>query len=183
MAETITIARPYARAAFEQAQTTADGLAQWSDFLRIAALVATDETMRQTLASPQLTSAEKSDLFLNICSEVSGGDLPAGADNFIKLLAENARLSTLPYIVDLFERLRQEAEKTIQAELVSAFPVTDAQREQIAESLRTRLQRTVALECQVDPALLGGVIIRAGDLVIDGSVRGQLNKLAVALRH
>ncbi len=177
-----TIARPYARAAFEDAYASGE-LQRWSDLLQAATIVAAEPSMRGLLVTPQLSYQQKAELLLDICSEVCTAGIPEAGRHFITLLAENHRLTVLPYIVILFEKRRAEAEKTVQAELVSAFPVTDAQRDQIAAGLQARLKRTILLDCQVDESLIGGAIIRAGDLVIDGSVRGQLQKLATALHQ
>jgi F-type H+-transporting ATPase subunit delta len=182
MAETTTIARPYARAAFEEGYASGE-LPRWSDLLQTATVVAADPSMRVLLVTPQLAYRQKADLLLDICSQVCTDGIPAAGRNFLILLAQNHRLGALPHIVVLFEKLRAAAEKTIQAELVSAFPVTDAQRDQIAAGLQARLKRTIVLDCKVDESLIGGAIIRAGDLVIDGSVRGQLQKLATALHQ
>jgi F-type H+-transporting ATPase subunit delta len=184
MAETTTVARPYARAAFELAQAKKGGLKRWSDTLRIAAVVAADENMRLALASPRLSTEEKADLFLGICAAINDGkDVFKDGRNFIKLLAENHRLYTIPEIATIFEELRKEAEKSVQAQIISAYPITDAQRNSIAKGLKAKLNRDVVLECAVDESLISGAIIRAGDLVIDGSARGQLAKLATTLRQ
>jgi F-type H+-transporting ATPase subunit delta len=98
-------------------------------------------------------------------------------------LAENHRLYTIPEIATIFEELRKEAEKSVQAQIISAYPITDAQRNSIAKGLKAKLNRDVVLECAVDESLISGAIIRAGDLVIDGSARGQLAKLATTLRQ
>lgn len=182
MAETITIARPYARAAFEQAFEAGE-LSKWSDLLQVAAYITMDTSVRPLLANPKLNAGEKTELVLGICAEVCQDGIPEAGRNFVALLAENNRLIVLPQITAVFEHLRAEAEKTIQANLVAAFAVSDAQRKKIAKALKSRLKREVEIECTVDKSLIGGVVIRAGDLVIDGSVRGQLNKLATALRH
>lgn len=186
MAESITIARPYARAVFEAAQAT-DTLAPWSTLLQTAAQVTAAETLRDWLTNPKLSAQEKADLVLDVCRELyeksGAGELPEAGRNFIYLLAENQRLDVLPDIAAIYEMLRAEAEKTVHAQLITAFAVNDKQRDKIAKKLKARLKRTVVLECTVDPALMGGAIIRAGDLVIDGSVRGQLNRLAAALQH
>lgn len=184
MAEAITIARPYARAAFDLAERKRGGLTRWSEMLQVAAMVAEEPAMRQLLSNPRLGSEEKAELVIEICDTLYGDKnfLKQGA-NFIRLLAENHRLLELPEIAAIFEKLRAEAQKTIQAQLISARPVNDEQRNKIAQSLNQRLQRDVQLECLVDESLLGGAIIRAGDLVIDGSAQGQLTKLATALSH
>lgn len=182
MAETTTIARPYARAAFEEAQASGE-LNRWSELLQAAAAVAADASMRSLLANPKVNHQEKANLLLDICSEICKDGIPDAARNFIMLLAENLRLPALPQIAAIFEKLRADAEKTVQAQLVTAFAISDAQRKKIAKALKARLKRNVELECAVDNSLIGGAIIRAGDLVIDGSVRGQLDRLAAALRH
>lgn len=179
MAELTTIARPYARAAFEAASAEDGGLARWSEMLQLAAAIASDPAMQDVLAGPALDSQHKAGLFLELC----GDQLSPEGSNFIRLLAENNRLAVLPDIAAVFEELRAEAEQTVEAELVSAFEVSDAQRDQIAAALSKRLGREVVLNCTVDDSLLGGAIIRTGDLVIDGSAQGKLAKLAVALRQ
>ncbi len=179
MAELTTIARPYARAAFETARAVDGGLAQWSEMLQLTAAIVSDPAMREVLASPSLDSDHKAGLMLEVC----GDRLTSEGSNFVRLLAENNRLAVLPDVADVFEQLRAEAEATVEAELVSALQVSDEQREQIAAALSKRLGREVALKCTVDKSLLGGAIIRAGDLVIDGSARGKLAKLAIALRQ
>jgi F-type H+-transporting ATPase subunit delta len=179
MAETITIARPYGRAAFEYAQARKGGLKKWSEMLSTATAVVHDPAMQTILDDPARSSEEKAGILLEICGEA----LTKAGSNFIKLLAENRRLNLLPDILEAFEELRAEAEKTVDAEMISAFPVDDAQLQQISQALSSRLQREVNLSCTVDETLLGGAIIRAGDLIIDGSAQGALDKLATALRQ
>ena len=179
MAELTTVARPYARAAFEYANARRGGLKRWSEMLMQSAQVVEERSMRLLLASPAHSAEEKAELLLDIC----GKDFTKAGNNFIKLLAENQRLNLLPEISRVFEALRAEAEKTIEAEMISAFPVDDAERDDIAAALGKKLNRDVVLNCTVDESMLGGAIIRAGDLVIDGSVRGKLTKLAAALRQ
>lgn len=184
MAEATTIARPYARAAFDLAQSKRGGLTRWSDILQVAAMIGEDPAMHQLLANPRLGADEKAQLIIDLCKTLYGDkNFPKQGENFIRLLAENHRLTALPEIANLFEDLKADVQKTLQAQMISAFAVTDEQREKIVQGLSQRLQREVMLECTVDESLLGGAIIRAGDLVIDGSARGQLNKLAAVLRH
>jgi len=178
MAETITIARPYARAAFELARD-ADALPAWSDMLGLAAAVARDPSMVALLDSPRISAQEMASLFIEVCQE----QLSEEGRNFIRLLAENRRMRVLTEITQLYEALRADAEGRLEARLISAFPVSAAQRDAIAASLKARLGRDVILQCETDNTLLGGAIIRAGDLVIDGSVRGRLEKLAGNLSH
>lgn len=178
MAETTTIARPYAQAAFELAQAE-KALPAWSEMLNLAAAVAHDPQLAALLGSPRIGRSELADLFVGVC----GQHLTAQGQNFIRLLADNRRLDVLTEIAALFQVMRAAAEGVLEASMISAQPVTDEQRLQIIAALKTRLNRDVTLTVSTDASLLGGAIIRAGDLVIDGSARGKLAKLAVALNH
>jgi F-type H+-transporting ATPase subunit delta len=178
MAENITIARPYAQAIFSLAQEQSD-LKGWSDMLAFAAAVAADPEMVTVIASPSFDSSQLADLFIEIC----GDKLNDAGKNMIRVLAENDRLSVLPEVAELFEAERAAVEGTVVAEVTSATALNDAQQQSIAEALKKRLGRDVTLECKIDESLLGGAIIRAGDVVIDGSVVGKLEKLATALAH
>ena len=178
MAEKSTVARPYALAAFELAQEKNE-LAKWSEMLQFAALVASDDTMQQYSGNPRVSRDTLSKLFMSVCE----GQLNDTGTNFIKVLIENRRLDVLPEIAMLYEQHRAEAERTIEAEVISAFPLSDAQQSLLDDKLKQRLGRSVNLIAKVDPNLLGGAIVRAGDLVIDGSVSGQVDKLAQSLMH
>jgi F-type H+-transporting ATPase subunit delta len=178
MAEALTIARPYAQAAFRVADEQ-HKLKQWSDMLGLLAAVAADAGMRAVIDSPHLTEKQLADLFI----QVGGEHLDEKCANFVRVLADNRRLGQLPEIATLFEVLRRDAEGTVLAELVSAFDASEAQQAAVIESLRKRLGREVTLTCSTDASLLGGAIIRAGDLVIDGSVRGKLERLGTTLSH
>jgi len=177
MAELTTIARPYARAAFEIAQNEEGGLQRWSDMLQFITTVVNDETVQAILSSPDHDSDYKAGVLLQISTD----QLSQSGSNFIKLLAENHRLNVLPDIAEVYEQLRAEVEKTVEAEVTSAFELTEPQRQQLSTALSQRLQREVVLNCSVDSSLLGGAIIRAGDLVIDGSAQGRLAKLGARL--
>ena len=176
MAEFTTAARPYAKAAFELAQES-DRFEPWSEMLSFMAAVAHDPTMRAVLYSPSLTNKQAADIFVSVCKE----QLDQQGENFIKLLAENRRLTILPEITALFAFYRSEAEGKIDAEVVSAQQMTEKELTTITTALEKRLGRDVIVNVRTDPALLGGAIIRAGDLVIDGSIRGKLDKLATAV--
>jgi F-type H+-transporting ATPase subunit delta len=182
MAEMTTVARPYARAAFEQAQANG-ALGQWSGLLQALTLIVTEPAMRAVLGNPKLSHSEKAQLLLSLCLEIQTESLPEMGSNFIELLAENQRLDVIPAITAIYEKLRADAEKSIHAELVTAFVVNDEQQSRIADALKKRLKRDVILECTLDKSLVGGAIIRAGDLVIDGSARGYLDKLTTALHQ
>lgn len=176
MAEISTIARPYAQAVFELAQEQSK-LQAWSDMLQLAALVASDEAMQAIMGNTSVTKAQLTELFLNVCVD----KLTKEGANFVRLLVENRRLSVLPEIARQFEALKAEAEKTIEAEVISAFAVSAEQQKLLQQQLKTRLGREVSLTCRVDESLLGGAVIKAGDTVIDGSTLGQLRKLSIQL--
>ncbi len=189
MAETTTVvrpaaaARPYARAAFEDAQA-ANALPLWSELLQAAAAVAADPAMQRLLGpwNPTLRSDQKAELVAGLCRDLRGGtEVPEVFVTFLEMLAEFHRLHQLPGIAVLFERLRAEAESTIRAQLISAAAVTDAQRKRVAKALKAKFRRNVELDCKTDESLIAGAVIRVGDLVIDGSARGRLDKLATAL--
>ena len=176
MAEMTTIARPYARAAFEHAQA-GQALTGWSEMLQFAAAVVTDADMQGLLASPDVSPQDKAKAVVDVC----GDRLDAGGQNFIRLLADNRRLTALPAIAEVYEELRAEAERSVEAEVVTAFELRDEQKDSLAAALKRRLDRDVVLNCSVDETLIGGVKVRAGDLVIDGSAKGRLAKLATSL--
>jgi len=178
MAESTTIARPYAQAAFKLAQQN-QALPAWSEMLGLAAVVAADAGMRKLLDNPRVTPEQLAELFVDI-----GGDrLNDDGRNMLRLLAERRRLALLPEIFGLYEQFKHEAEGAIKAQLITAFPATDAQKQTIAAALKRRFGRDVQLEYLTDPTLMGGAVVRAGDLVIDGSVRGKLTRLGTALNH
>jgi F-type H+-transporting ATPase subunit delta len=176
MSELTTLARPYASATLELAREQKQ-YDHWSKMLAFMAAVAHDGTMRAVLDSPRLSEEQAAELFISVCEE----RIDDQAQNFIKLLAENRRLTLLPEITALFEFMRREAEGKIDAEVVSAQEISKAQVEAIAKALKARLGREVTLTTRTDEGLLGGAVIRAGDLVIDGSMRGRLNRLSTVL--
>ena len=178
MAELITVARPYAQAAFEFASEQ-HSLKGWSEMLSSLAAIADDAAMHELINSPHLTETQLADLFI----QVAGENLNDKGANLVRVLAANGRLLLLPEIAALFEVDRRAAEGTVQAQLVTAFPASESQQAEVIASLRKRLGREVELSCSTDAELLGGAIIRAGDLVIDGSVRGKLQRLGTALIH
>jgi F-type H+-transporting ATPase subunit delta len=176
MAEKSTIARPYAQAAFDIAKEKGD-LKGWSEMLQLLAVVASDALMQDMISSPAIESSK----VVDVMTGVAGDNIDATGKNFINVLAENGRLSVLPEIAELYEQHRAEAEKTVEAEITSAFPLSDAQVKQLTEALKNRLGRDVSLVTKTDENIIGGAIVRAGDLVIDGSVSSQLEKLGNSL--
>ncbi|MDH3514412.1 MAG: F0F1 ATP synthase subunit delta [Gammaproteobacteria bacterium] len=178
MAERRTTARPYAEAAFALARD-ARRLKPWSDMLALLATVAGDAALQRLLDDPRLPRERLAGLIIDI----GGGHLDAAGRNFVRLLAENRRLALLPEIVELYEALRAEAEAVIEADVTSAYALSETEQEKIRAALRRRLGREVRITTYVDASLLGGIVIRAGDLVIDGSVRGRIAALATHLNY
>ncbi|MGH8198791.1 MAG: F0F1 ATP synthase subunit delta [Steroidobacteraceae bacterium] len=176
MADKSTIARPYAKAAFEEARDR-KRLGPWSEALRTAAAVVSDPRVEALLGNPRVTPEELAALV----SEIAGPQLDEQGRNFMQALADNRRLSLLPEISGLFDELKGEAEGVIDVTVTSAAPLDDSQRTKLTAALERRLQRTVRLQCATDPALIGGAVLRAGDLVIDGSLRGRLERIAYEL--
>ena len=175
MAELSTLARPYARAAFEYAVNV--DLAAWSTQLALAAAVAQAENMVKVLSSPSLTSTQQSQHFIDVC----GDELSEKVQNFIKVLADHKRLALLPVISTLYEQFKANREKSVDVEVVTAFELDAALQEKLATALSGKLERDVNVRTTIEKELLGGVVIRAADIVIDGSIRGRLNKLAEAM--
>ena len=176
MAETSTLARPYARAAFEFARDSG-ALSGWSTQLATAAAVTQDGAMQSVLGNPSLTAEQQAQTMKDVC----GDALDQHGAGFISILASNKRLPLLPDISALFEQYKANQEKTVDVKVYSAFEVAEDTRQTLAQVLRQKLERDVNVDSEIDTSLLGGVLIRAGDLVIDGSVRGRLNKLAEAM--
>ncbi|MCH7672328.1 MAG: F0F1 ATP synthase subunit delta [Proteobacteria bacterium] len=173
MAELVTIARPYAKAAFEVAMAD-NGLENWSNMLAVVAAVTQDDAVASMLSSPALAAEQLAQSLIDVCDE----ELDSKGQNFIRLLAENKRLSLLPEISTLFEVLKAEQEKSVDVEITTAFEISSDVSKQLAQALKTRLQREINLSTRVNQSLIGGAVIRAGDTVIDNSVRGKLSKLA-----
>lgn len=145
--------------------------------LQTVAMIAADADMQSIIGNTSVSKAQVAELVIDVAGDV----MTDAGRNLVKLLAENRRLDVVAEITEQFETLKAEAEKTVEAEIVSAQEVSAAQQSMIAEKLKARLGREVSLKCSVDESLMGGAIIKAGDMVIDGSVSGQLNKLSVEL--
>ena len=173
MAELTTLARPYAKAAFEYA-LGAKALNEWSATLTTLAAVVSNESVSELLSSPEKTAEQKSVLLAEIC----GDEIDSKSSAFINVLAENNRLGLLPTICEQYEILKSQQQKFSEVEVISAFALSDDVEKAIADKLKTLLNNDVSLSTTVDKSILGGVIVRAGDTVIDGSVKGKLSKLA-----
>ena len=178
MAERSTVARPYAKALFELALGQKK-LDLWSEALGSAAAVVTDARVRKLLTSPHVTPGQLADLVIDI----AGGKLDEEGRNFFRVLAANRRLGFLPEIAAIFARLKADEENTVDVTMTSAVALDRDQQKKFAAALSARLQRNVRLQCEVDSSLLGGAVLRADDLVIDGSVRGRLERLGAELNE
>jgi F-type H+-transporting ATPase subunit delta len=176
MAEALTTARPYAQAAFEEALKLSD-LKIWSEMLVSLSEAISYPEVREVVTSPRVAKSKIESLMEGL----SGGNVSVQQRNFIRVLVENQRLLLLPEIAVLFEALRAEAERTVNVVVDSAFELSAAQQEKIISSLKARMGRDIKLVCKVNKELLGGVVIRAGDKVIDGSARTRLGEMANAL--
>ena len=176
MAEAATIARPYARAAFDAAQARA-AIPKWSEWLSAAGRVVLDERVATLTGNPRVRSAELVSFILDL-SGAAGDD---SARNFLQLLADNRRLALLPEVSSQFAALRAQFENTLDVTVTSAFPLTEAQSSKLSAALTQRLQRTVRLHAAVDPALIGGAVVQAGDFVFDGSLQGRVTRLGGAM--
>ncbi|NBW88477.1 MAG: F0F1 ATP synthase subunit delta [Gammaproteobacteria bacterium] len=172
VADAATIARPYARAAFEHA-VAAQQLAAWGDLLAKASVVIADERVAPLVGNPHVKRAQLVDFVLDLAG-AAGNER---ARNFMQLLADNNRLAVLPEIATQYAVLRAEVENTVEVTVTSALPLDAAQSEKLTQALTRRLRRTVRLHAEVDASLIGGAIVRAGDFVVDGSLRGRIERL------
>jgi F-type H+-transporting ATPase subunit delta len=176
MADRLTVARPYARAAFQEARAE-NRLSDWSEALRRAAAVVQDARVQSLLGNPQVTPEQLAQFFIDL----AGPTLGEHGANFVRTLAANRRLAYLPEIAAQFATLKDEAEGSADVTVTSAAALSEAQRQQLAAALERRLRRKVRLHCAVDPQLIGGAVLRAGDLVIDGSLASRLARIAYEL--
>jgi F-type H+-transporting ATPase subunit delta len=172
-ADRSTIARPYARAAFDEARA-AKSLAPWSDALVTGASVVQDARVQPLLDHPRVTPAQIAQLVI----EIAGDGLGEHGRNFVQTLAENRRLGYLPEIAQIFNELKDAEEGIVDVTVTSAAPLDQKQQLTLSEALSRKLKRQVRLHCETNAALIGGAILRAGDLVIDGSLRTRLDRLA-----
>lgn len=176
MAELATIARPYANAAFDIAKRE-NVLDQWSRMLAVINTVTDNDNVKVLLDSPDMPATAKAFRLAEIC----GDELDDRGKKFLQALAEHDRLTLIGEIRTQFEELRAEEERSLDVQVVSAYAMTEAQSSQLASALNAKFAKDISIETSVDKSLIGGAIVRAGDVVIDGSVRGKLNKLAETL--
>ena len=177
MAEQITVARPYAEAAFGFARER-NALPVWSEMLRATAAVAADPQMRAALDNPRLSAGDKEALFLSICGE----QLDAEGRNFVRVLIGAERIELLPEIRSLFEALKDADEGLARASIASAFPLSEEELAQLKSALERRFRRKIEASVSVDPSLIGGAKIVVGDTVIDASVKAGLEAMTNHLR-
>ncbi|MGB5631017.1 MAG: F0F1 ATP synthase subunit delta [Woeseiaceae bacterium] len=185
MADNNTVARPYARAAFEVAQES-NALAELSESLAVAKALMEDGQVAAFLLVPTLSDTQRLEFLQGLFAKAVGeGSVFAGGSlhgtNFIRLLLENDRVAVLPEIADHFEALKAKVENTVDAVITSAVPLSKEQQQAMAASLRKKLGREINVSTEIDEKLIGGAVIRAGDVVIDGSLRARLEGLANAL--
>lgn len=174
--ELTACARPYAKAAFKLAQKL-DQLDEWSQMLTLCASVSRQDAVGSVLNEPSLSADEKARSFIGLCE----GSLSEEVKRYIRILSGKKRLSLLPQIDALFEQMKAKHQGYQDVVVSSAFPLSEKQQEDISRKVSERLGRTVRMHLRIDSSLIGGVIVKAGDLVIDGSVRTRLGKLADAM--
>lgn len=176
MSEQATIARPYAKAAFDYA-VEHNEIDLWKTELQTAAMVSLDASM-QSLIKSNMRSESIAEIFLDIC----GKNWHSPLQNFIRVMAENKRLSLLAEVFSLYDKYREEKESTMQVDLISVSPLTSSQLDKIKQAVEQKLSKKVSLNTTIDASIMAGFIIRAGDLVIDNSIKGRLNRLSTALQ-
>jgi F-type H+-transporting ATPase subunit delta len=176
MADLSTLARPYAKAVFELARDSRQ-LKEWSAQLAAVAAAVSDPQLARLIGHPALDRSELAELLGQALAKV----LSAEGRALLRLLVENGRLKSAGFIASQYETLRAEAESRVDVEITSAAPVEASQQAALSDAIKKRLSRDVAIEWKTDETLVAGAVIRAGDLVIDGSMRGELERLATAL--
>jgi len=178
MAERTTLARPYAEAVFSLAKEK-NALVAWSELLQMIAVIVTDNAMTAMIDDPDVAREKIVEITADICGE----SIDEQGVNFIRLLLENDRMSLMPEIDILFDQLKADAEGCIEAHVTTAYALTAKQSNAIAAGLNKKLGREVNVISEVDKSLVGGAVIRAGDLIIDGYVSGYLRELSSQLNH
>ncbi|MDH3999779.1 MAG: F0F1 ATP synthase subunit delta [Xanthomonadales bacterium] len=178
MSSLTTLARPYAKAAFELAQGE-NALAGWNDMLRLASDIVVEESMAALLESPDVSNSDA----VKIITDVAGEAFVGRFRDYLAVLAANGRLPLLPHINELYRALRDEAESRLSVKVVSAIPLDEDQSSRMKQALAQRFECEIELENEVDTEIIGGAVVYAGDQVIDGSLRGRLQKLSNSLAN
>ncbi len=178
MSSLTTLARPYAKAAFELAEAE-QALTGWDEMLGLASEIVSEPSMANLLGSPDFCNAQA----VNLIIEVSGDAFNQRFQDFLKVLADNDRLSLLPQISGLYQALREEAENRLSVKVVSAIALDEDQAGRMQQALARRFDCEIELENEIDAEIIGGAVVYAGDQVIDGSLRGRLQKLSNSLAN
>jgi F-type H+-transporting ATPase subunit delta len=178
MSSLATLARPYAKAAFELAQASGD-LASWDDMLTLAAAITAERKMADLLENPHIGAAR----VVELLSDIGGESFNGGFRDYVSVLGSNGRLPLLPEITLLYRHLRQQEENRLHVRVVSAVSLNADQESRMRDALAKRFESEIELVSEIDPGVLGGAVIYAGDQVIDGSLLGRLRKLEQSLSH
>ena len=178
MSSLTTLARPYAKAAFELAREE-DALARWDDMLTMASTIASDAVLACLLESPHVSAADSAKMIADTAGEAFDGRFR----DFLSVMATNGRLSLLPEITAIFQTLRAEVENRLHVTVVSAVPLDEDQAGRMTQALARRFECEIELENEIDKGIIGGAVVYAGDQVIDGSLRGRLEKLSNSLAN
>ena len=178
MAEPVTVARPYAEAVFKLANES-NALSAWADALANVDGVVADARVQASISDPKVSAQQLEGLVLGVVGDKLSGD----ARNFVQVLVQNSRLDLMPLIRSHFEALKREKEGVLEAKIISALAMNDAQVKALVAQLETKYQRKVTAQVETDASLIGGVKIVVCDKVIDGTVRGKLDAMAAALTH
>ena len=178
MSSLATLSRPYAKAAFELA-SSAQALQPWDDMLTLCSEIVSEPSMAELLDSPHVSSQQ----FVSIITDAAGEQLSESFVRFLSVLADNGRLPLLPELTRLYGDLRREAEKRLSVKVVSAVPLDEDQQQRMSDALAKRFEREIELVNEIDADVIGGAVVYAGDQVIDGSLRGRLQKLSSSLAN
>jgi F-type H+-transporting ATPase subunit delta len=178
MSSLATLARPYAKAAFELARDE-QALARWDEMLKLASEMATEDSMAALLESPHISNEE----VVKIITDTAGEAFDDRFRDFLSVLGSNGRLPLLPQISSLFSQFREEAEQRMSVKVISAVPLDEDQAGRLKEALSRRMECEIELENEIDKDVIGGAVVYAGDQVIDGSLRGKLEKLSASLAN
>ncbi len=181
MEERTTIARPYAEAAYQQAKLEGQ-VEAWANAVELLSVIVQEPAVSERLDHPHVSQEQMSDLVLSVGAEVDGAVFSGTRESFIKVLLEANRLGYAPEIFDLFHQLKADDENTLDVEVISAYPLDDAAQQSIAEAVKEKMGKEVQMTTAVDESLFGGVVVRAGDQVIDLSLRGKMNQLTSQLQ-
>ncbi|PSW32789.1 F0F1 ATP synthase subunit delta [Photobacterium phosphoreum] len=181
MSDPLTIAQPYAKAAFDYAVAN-QTLEQWEQMLTIAATVASEPIIAQQIEDSEQFGANDSEAFINMFLGVCEGLLDEHGQNLIKVMAENGRLNVIVQVVELFCELKQDYERMVIAHVTTTEPLSIQQQANLVQALQDKLNRSVVLDCHIDETLIGGMLIKAGELVIDGTLKSSINRLATSLQ-